>query len=206
MLSNGLVRQYLLVDQNNLTLIDTGLAGNSRAVLKAVQGLGFGPEAVTRILITHADGDHYGALADLTTRTHAQSYAAALEAQAMQNGASSRPLQPRGLEKLLYGFISPLFKSPPTAIDQILKPGDVLPVLGGLQVLDTHGHTPGHLSFYLPEERVLFAGDSIAFIKGRPVPSFGANTWNPDASRRSFDMQMNLSPRIICAGHGFYQG
>ncbi|MHB8933595.1 MAG: MBL fold metallo-hydrolase [Bellilinea sp.] len=55
------------------------------------------------------------------------------------------------------------------------EPDQILPILDGLHVLDTAGHTPGHLSFYQPERRVLFAGDSIVERNKVPSPVYGIN-------------------------------
>ncbi len=47
-----------------------------------------------------------------------------------------------------------------------LDDGEVLPVLGGLQVIHTPGHTPGSVCLYAPRHRILFTGDVLQVIKG----------------------------------------
>ena len=42
-----------------------------------------------------------------------------------------------------------------------LSDGQILPVLGGLRVIETLGHTPGHISLFAPSAGILFCGDSI---------------------------------------------
>ncbi len=46
-------------------------------------------------------------------------------------------------------------------MDEILKDGQTLPVLGGLRVVETPGHTPGHISLFAPAVGMLFCGDSM---------------------------------------------
>jgi glyoxylase-like metal-dependent hydrolase (beta-lactamase superfamily II) len=121
----------------------------------------------------------------------------------MAIGQSSRKLKPKGLEKVFYSLASKLFKSEPVQTEFILKPGEILPILDGLEVLDTKGHTPGHISFFFRNSGILFAGDSIKLINNHLSPSIGANTWEMDLSRKSFDYQMSLNPRYICAGHAY---
>jgi glyoxylase-like metal-dependent hydrolase (beta-lactamase superfamily II) len=77
-------------------------------------------------------------------------------------------------------------------------------VLNGLQVLLTPGHTPGHISFFDPAERILFSGDSIVIDGGTPAPSRGGNTWDIACARASFEQQLALAPVWICGGHGIW--
>ena len=95
-----------------------------------------------------------------------------------------------------------LATAPPAAADETLADGQVLPVLGGLQVLATPGHTPGHLSFYAPGPGILFAGDSLRVLGGRLRVSSGPNTADEAAAAASASRQLALQPRLLCAGHG----
>jgi glyoxylase-like metal-dependent hydrolase (beta-lactamase superfamily II) len=158
---------YLITDGDGLTLIDTGMRGSQRRILGALRRLGYPAAALRRILITHADGDHVGAAAALVAACGAVVYASATEAAALATGRPSRDIRLRGGWRLLYGLIRPFLSIPPLPGAQVVREGDRLPGLGGLVVIETPGHTPGHLSFYAPTAGVLFAGDSIAFRNGR---------------------------------------
>jgi glyoxylase-like metal-dependent hydrolase (beta-lactamase superfamily II) len=205
LIKNHFVNLFLIVDAGYLTLIDTGISGNEKRILNYIKNLGFKPEAVNRIIITHADGDHYGSLARLQKVISAETLANQVEAEAIRTGSSSRKLNPVGIEKLLYNMVSPLVKSQPARVDQYLLHGQVFPILGGLQVINTPGHTPGHISLYSPSTRILFAGDSINVAGRKLVPSSGANTWDLHQAEQSFQIQVKLDPVIVCAGHGFWK-
>ena len=72
---------YLIVDADGLTLIDAGLPGSDRKILRALAGLGYyAPKDLKRILITHAGFDHVGGLARLKAATGARVYASAIAA------------------------------------------------------------------------------------------------------------------------------
>jgi glyoxylase-like metal-dependent hydrolase (beta-lactamase superfamily II) len=201
-ISGPVGNQFLITEPNELTLIDAGLPGNEKKIIQTILKLGRKPEELKRILITHADADHYGALNALKHLTPAKSYASQVEANAIRIGKSSRELHPTGMMVVFFRIAGSLMKKEPAEIDGILTPGEILPVLEGLEVLNTKGHTPGHTSFFLRERKILFAGDSI---KGTPpAPSSGGNNWDVDKSISSFKMQMELSPVIIGAGHNFY--
>lgn len=205
-LSNLLSNQYLIVDENGLTLIDTGVAGNDQAILREIAVLGMNGNGLKRILITHVDSDHYGALNKLQTATDAETCATIEEANAIQNGRASRELNPRTvIEKAGVRTLAPvLMRARPARVDRILSPGEHLPVGGGLIVIDSAGHTPGHTSYYLPEKRILFSGDSIFYKKGRYIPSYGINCWDEERARLSMIDQLKLAPKIICGGHGIF--
>jgi glyoxylase-like metal-dependent hydrolase (beta-lactamase superfamily II) len=201
------IYQYLIVETDHLILIDTGFMGNHKAIINNINKIGFGPKDLKLILITHSDGDHYGALDNLEKTTSARVGTSAIEAKAIQTGSVSRELKAIGLQKILFNLFSKIVgRNPKNAhVDDILIPGQVLPVLGGLTVLDTSGHTPGHISFYSESEKILFAGDSIVVQKKKLTPSTGSICWNEEKARQSFDMQIKLNPQLICAGHGLFQ-
>jgi glyoxylase-like metal-dependent hydrolase (beta-lactamase superfamily II) len=90
----------------------------------------------------------------------------------------------------------------PVEVDEILEEGQVLPILGGLQVLETPGHTPGHISLFSPSAGVLFVGDSIVSRDSGLMASIPANTWDQDAAATSVRKQAALGALVVCSGHG----
>jgi glyoxylase-like metal-dependent hydrolase (beta-lactamase superfamily II) len=89
-------------------------------------------------------------------------------------------------------------KHPPCPVDATLEDGDTV---GPVRVIHTPGHTPGHLAFWWPERRVLFAGDAIA-----TYPEFGpgwpAFTLNPTQHRVSLRRMADLDADVLAVGHG----
>ena len=95
-----------------------------------------------------------------------------------------------------------LFKPARIQVDELLSDGQTFPVLGGLRVLETPGHTPGHVSFFSPSAAVLFCGDSIVSEEAGLRGSTGANNWDQARSDESVRKQAALGARILCSGHG----
>src|SRR5574340_435292 len=203
--SHASIYQYLLVEGSSAILIDTGLSLFVSATLRELAKV-LPDRHIDSILITHADGDHIGAVNPIRQAFHGQVAASEAEAEAMRLGQMSRPVTPRKtfLRRLVKAAL-PIFNTPPTEVDNILEPGQVLPILGGLQVLDSAGHTPGHLSFFLTNQRILFAGDSIVERNRVPSPAYGYNCWNEELSRQSFERQMALKPLHLCCGHSYFK-
>ena len=194
---------YLIIDSGELTLIDAGMPGSHKKILHYIANLGYAPKDLKRILITHADFDHVGGLAALKAATGARIYAHAIEAAAMAAGRPSRKLKPGNVfAKLLFGIMGRLFKAVPIQVDELLSDGQTFPVLGGLRVLETPGHTPGHLSFFAPSVGILFVGDSLVSEETGLRGSSGANNWDQPKSDESVRKQAALGARIVCSGHG----
>jgi glyoxylase-like metal-dependent hydrolase (beta-lactamase superfamily II) len=201
---HGMANQYLLIDKDELTLIDTGMPNNKKNVLNAIKSLGFEPANLKRILITHGDPDHLGAANSLREITDAQVFASKIEADAMNSGTASREIHPKRIMIFVNKLFGMLFPIKIVPVDRILEYGEVIPVLGGMLVLDSGGHCPGHISFFLPEERILFAGDSINDHHGKPAPNLSSLTSDKVAAQKTYEAEMNLNPLIICCGHAFF--
>ncbi len=195
---------YLILDSDGLTLIDAGLPGSHRKILKYIEDLGRHPADLKRILVTHSDIDHVGSLAALKKATGARVYASAIEAEAIKTGKPSRQIQyRRTLRRILMNIVGRMVKASPVGIDEVLSEGQTLPVLGGLKALETPGHTPGHLSFFSPSQGVLFAGDSmVSDAQGGLHSSRPELTWDQSKAADSTRRQANLKPGIVCPGHG----
>jgi glyoxylase-like metal-dependent hydrolase (beta-lactamase superfamily II) len=155
-----------------------------------------------RIILTHSDLDHVGALAALQKSTGARIHASRIEADAIAIGKPSRPVRPNSLPlRILFGVLGLFFKAAPVKVDEILRDGQTLPVLGGLRVVETPGHTPGHISLYSPSTGVLFCGDSMVSENGLQG-SRPAVTWDQAKAVESVRKQSALGARIVCSGHG----
>lgn len=194
---------YLIVGSNGLALIDAGLPGSDKKILKYITGLGYAPSDLKWIIVTHSDIDHTGGLSAIKRKSGARVYASAIEAEAMSKGSSSRQIKSKNLfRKLLMGVAGRFMKAAPIHADEILSEGQVLPVLGGLRVLETPGHTPGHISLFSPSTGILFTGDSIVSREGGLVRSVQALTWDEPKADESARKQAALGARIVCPGHG----
>lgn len=196
------VSAFLIAEDDGLTLIDTGTSGASKAVLAKIAEIGRQPHDLKRILITHCDPDHVGSATVLKAATGAKIYASAQEAAAMQRGEPSRPIRGNVITKMLFSLMSLMMKMTPTTADELLTEGDVVPVLGGLHVLATPGHTPNHISFYAPEVGALFAGDSLNAMGGKLRFLNGPVTWDYGLGMASVKKQAAIGATTVYSGHG----
>ncbi len=200
---NVLANPYLIIDPDGLTLIDTGLPGSHKKILKYMTGLGHKPTDLKRILLTHSDLDHVGGLAALKKASGARVYASAIEAEAIAKGEPSRRIAPAQFTRRIFmAVIGRFVKASPVRVDEILSEGQILPMLGGLKVVETAGHTPGHLSFFASSAGILFVGDSIVADGTGLHGSRPSLSWDVNKAAESVRKQTALNPRIVCSGHG----
>jgi glyoxylase-like metal-dependent hydrolase (beta-lactamase superfamily II) len=175
----------LLVAADRITLIDTGLPGSEGAIFGALESLSRSPADIKLVLITHADGDHIGALHAIVEASGAKVYAPDEEADIVEGNAPTR----RG------------DTVPGVRVERRLRDGESLSLHGGIHVVATHGHSPGHVSYYLPREGLLVAGDCVVNVQGLAgsIPEY---TSDPEQARQAVRRIAELRPGTICFGHG----
>ncbi len=195
---------YILRDSDGLTIIDAGLPRSEKKILAYVSSLDMSPADVKRIFLTHSDIDHVGGLAALQKVTGARTYASQIEADAIAAGKPSRTIRPSGfsMRRLVFRLLRPFMKAAPVKVDEIVAEGRTLPVLGGSRVLETPGHTPGHISLFAPSIGVLFCGDSMVTDETGIHGSRPGITWDDAKARESERKQAALGASIVCSGHG----
>lgn len=86
--------------------------------------------------------------------------------------------------------------------DDLLEEGQSLPILGGMRVIHTPGHTQGSISLYLEKHGVLITGDMLLNNRGRFAKPFPFPGTDPEAYRRSLERLSRLQFDMACVGHG----
>jgi len=187
---------YLLVD-DDLTLVDTGLPGNGPTIFRYIRHLGRDPQDLTRVVLTHGHPDHTSTVAWLKAHIGAMVTVHPGDVGGDTDGRRwvRYISQPVAFERKI-----PFFHRVP--FDAVFGADDVLPVLGGLRVLHTPGHTPGSVCFHLPEHGVLLTGDTLlgkGRMFSRPLPLPG---YDSDLYWHSLNLISRLEFDVACGGHG----
>ncbi len=195
----GMVNLYLIAEGEGLTLIDTGMPRQQNKVWQAIAAIGRQRSELTRILITHADIDHAGSLAAIQSETGAKVYASGETAVFLQKGKV-----PQHLPWLMQFVMNNLIGYKPVTAEniEIIKDGDTLPILNGLQVVASPGHTMEHHCFFSPHHGILFAGDALNTNGGHLQPSQPRITADNQLARRTAINLLELAPAIFACGHG----
>ena len=168
-----------------ITIVDAGLPDSDEEILRAVSELGRSESDVSDIVITHADPDHIGGLGRLVEWTGATVWAGEHEANVIEGLAPPRSGETQRS----------------AVVDQRFRPGDTLPLNGGIETVPSHGHTAGHVSLFLPGERILIVGDALNNREGL-TGSSPQNTADPELARQAVGTLAKLRPESIVFGHG----
>jgi len=176
----------VIISGNEVTLVDTGLPGHDEKILAFIEALGHKRGALKHILLTHSDGDHIGSLPALAAASGARVYAQREEADIIEGKRKSRGGQ---------------IVSTPVTVDQIVNEGDVLPIHGGIRVVESFGHTTGHVSYHVLAEDMLIAGDCLNNMNGLSgsPPQYTANV---DQAKQTVGKLADLGADSLCFGHG----
>ncbi|HET7560441.1 MAG TPA: MBL fold metallo-hydrolase [Limnochordia bacterium] len=193
------VNCYLVEESNGLTLIDAALPYSAKRILGAARKIG---KPITRIVLTHAHGDHVGALDALkATLGDVPVHISRRDARLLQGDVTLDPGEPNTPVR---GDVP---KNVATRADVLLSEGDRV---GSLMALAAPGHTPGSMAFMDVRNKALIAGDAFQTRGGfaitgqlRPLFPFPTlATWHREVALASARKLAAQRPSLIAVGHG----
>lgn len=191
----------MIEDSGGLTIVDAGLPFAPAVIVRQLRAAGRDPREVKHILVTHAHPDHVGGLPVLKALTGARVIASALERAVVEGRVAVAQTPPEKLTGARRYVRPPAMRLRGTVVDQEVANRDLLDIMGGLEVIATPGHTPGHVSYWQPRRRILLCGDVM--VNGLwlrlPAPAF---TYDMEENRRSIGRLARLEARVVCTGHG----
>jgi glyoxylase-like metal-dependent hydrolase (beta-lactamase superfamily II) len=195
------VHAFLLDDGNGLTLIDTLYSTDAAEILAEINRINKKITDIKRIVLTHAHRAHLGGLAALKAASRAPIFCHPWEVDivAGDRGPQCMSLMlMRPYRLWTYQVASRFGHPPPCRVEQTVNDGDQV---GPLRVVSAPGHTPGHLAFYWPDQRALFAGDAVV---NYPVFEAGwpAFTLNRKQNLASVKRLSGLDVEVLGVGHG----
>jgi len=192
-----------LIIEDKLTLVDTGFRGSGRHIAGYIQSLSRSVNEVEQIIITHNHLDHVGGLPEL--KKLAPQASVAMHKDDLNPDDNKLPypgLVLRILKLPLASLYRPLVYARPQDVDELLAGGEVLPPLGGLEVIHTPGHTPGGVSLYSPGKRVLFVGDMLNNRHRDLIPPDRFISLDYPRAIESVRKLAQLDFDVLCCGHG----
>ncbi len=196
----GIAPAYLIESSTGLALVDAGLPGYERWVLRRMQRLG--RDDLRLIYITHAHLDHYGSAAAVRRLTGAPVAIHRADADVMARGETPVGAT-RGRGRVMWPILhrfERLLPHEPTPPDVLLDDGDGLRAFGlDAVVVHTPGHTPGSTCLVV-EGRLAFVGDLLANSILPRVQDAYAHDWS--LIPQSLARVQALEPEWVYPGHG----
>jgi glyoxylase-like metal-dependent hydrolase (beta-lactamase superfamily II) len=183
---------YILGD----VLVDAGGRMAGKRLVAALSGM-----KIIGHVLTHAHFDHQGSSHVVCQHFGIPLWCGSGDRAAVESGDLTQVL-PNPDSWLARG--SQLLAGPAHPVERSLTDGDEI---GGFAVIETPGHTPGHLAFWRESDRVLILGDVLfhrnpATLRRGLSEPFTFATINPEMNRMSARKLAALEPAVVCFGHG----
>lgn len=205
----GIGNGYMVTTRRGWYLIDTGPSGNAEKIIEMAEAA-FGERPPEAILLTHGHFDHAGNATELSEYWDAQVFAHKLELPFLTGKDKYPPPDPT-----VGGFMGFMIRMFPNKTYDLGDRVDEFPrnPLPGWELVETPGHSPGHVSFFREKDRSLIAGDAITTVKQSSMVAMltqEPHVWLPPEyytcdwkkARASVERLTSLEPAVIAAGHG----
>ncbi|MFD2171643.1 MBL fold metallo-hydrolase [Tumebacillus lipolyticus] len=206
----------LLWDEQSAVLVDTGYPGQLPLIRQAMEQAGISFETLSKVILTHQDLDHIGSLPNILTESEQKIEVLANEIEKPFIQGEKRLLKitdeaiaqvdanfPPDVPEEWRNAFKRLLENPPHAqVDTIVVDGAELPDCGGITIIDTPGHTPGHISLYHQPSKTLIAGDAMVVRDGQlfgPDPQY---TLDLDEAMRSLKKLTRYDIETVICYHG----
>lgn len=205
----------ILSDEEEMVLIDCGYPNFLPLIKAASESNGLDISKLTKIIITHHDFDHMGALAEFKRAYPQLKVLSSVEDEKYVSGKekSLRLQQAEGIYESLpedqkegaMGFQKLLESIENTDVDICLKDKDFFSCCGGVEVIATPGHMPGHISIYVKDSKTLIAGDALVIENDELVIANPQYTLDIEEAKKSAEKLLNYDiDRVICYHGGIY--
>jgi glyoxylase-like metal-dependent hydrolase (beta-lactamase superfamily II) len=186
------INVYLMGD----VLVDAATRRAGKRILGQLEG-----RQVAAHALTHAHPDHQGASHEVCSKLAIPFWVGERDADAAEDPGLIAARQPdHRLNRLANRF----WTGPGHPVDRRLREGDDV---AGFTVLDTPGHSAGHVAFWRESDRTLVLGDVLNNMnvmtgrRGLYEPKWFF-TPDPVRNRESIRKLAALEPALVCFGHG----
>ncbi|SHI20672.1 Glyoxylase, beta-lactamase superfamily II [Sporobacter termitidis DSM 10068] len=195
-----------------LVLVDTGLPGFLQKIEETMAKEGLQLSEVTKIIITHHDGDHIGSLKAVLDKYPGIEVLSTAE-QAPYIEGKQRPLRLQLAEKK---YASCTSEEEKRALAEEIQRLSVLETIGkvtvvadgqvlperGIKIIEVSGHMPGHLCVYVPADKALITGDALTAREGRLNPPDPKFTLDMPTAMKSLEKLLDYDIENVVCYHG----
>lgn len=214
------IHPTLFTDNTSAVLVDTGFPGLLPEIRGGMERSGIPFGTLASIIITHHDLDHIGSLAGIRRELPKSLEILAHEAEKPYIQGELTPIKqtpermaqreahlnslPEEKRTALKALLAVPTK---TAVDRTIADGEQLPYSGGITVIHTPGHTPGHICLYHNKSKTLVSGDALNLADGVLTGPNPVHTYDLALALRSLVKLADYDIKnVICYHGGVYQG
>jgi glyoxylase-like metal-dependent hydrolase (beta-lactamase superfamily II) len=170
------IHPTLLHDDQHAVLVDVGMPGSLNEIKAFMEKAGVPFDHLDAVILTHQDIDHIGSIQEVLKAVGKpiDIYAHVEDQPYIEGEVVPIKMTPEWNAQMLSRLPEDVRKNAeamlpvPTSakVTKVVSDGDLLPFFGGVQVIFTPGHTPGHISLYHQSSKTLIAGDATVSIEG----------------------------------------
>jgi len=208
-----MIHPVIVTDKDDWTLIDTGMPGLAKDIISYVEQAGIAKKPLRTIILTHQDIDHIGGLPGFLNETGEAPfdvYAHEDDQDVIDGKASLLKFPPENLaaelaslpDEVRISYENVFMKPSKPNVTRLLTDGETLPMGGGLTVIHTPGHTPGHVSLYHHASKTLIASDALVIDNGELLPSSPYSTVNMEQALQSLEKFTPFDIEAVVCYHG----
>lgn len=205
----------VILDKDEVLLVDCCYEGSLPLIAEQLARHGLKAGDLTGIIISHDDIDHIGGLFEIKTSYQSiKIYTSEIEAPYLSGEKKSLRLEqaeslldslPDEQKAWAVEFVKDLKSIKRIAADSTFRFDHQFSE--NIRIINTPGHTPGHISIYFPIEKTLIANDAVVVEKGEleiANPHFALNL---DEAVRSVKKISQLEiDKLICYHGGVVTG
>lgn len=205
----------LLTDDKEMVLIDCGYPNFLELIEECAIKNNIDISKLTKIIITHHDFDHMGALGEFKRKypnirvmaakeevPYIEGEKKSLRLQQAESLYESLPDKEKPQAEVFHKTLESVDKC---KVDVGLNHGDILDIAGGIEVVATPGHMPGHISLYHKESKSMIVGDALVLENGELSIALPKYTLDIKKALKSVEKFLNYDiDRIICYHGGVY--
>lgn len=173
----NIVHPVVVSDDTNTILIDCGYPNSLKELKMALKENNIDFYKLSKVIITHHDHDHMGNLAEIKKELpNIEIISSVIEKPYIDGRKKSLRLKqaeenykslPEEKKPDAYKFIELVSSLKHVNIDFTVKDEDKFSWCGGIEIIGTPGHMPGHISIYLKAFKTLVAGDELTVVNGK---------------------------------------
>ena len=206
-IGNDIVAAYLISDTDGVTVIDAGLPGHYRDLVRELTLMGKNLADVRGLILTHGDSDHIGFAERLRREHGVPVYVHSGDAErAKGNGKGTGKADTFGLAT--FGFLAYSLRkggAKVTYLTEVVEvhDGDVLDLPGKPRIIGLPGHSEGSIAIHSHAVDAVFVGDGLAtrhVLTGKTGPQRAPFTDEPDRAVAS--LAALPEAKWVLPGHG----
>jgi glyoxylase-like metal-dependent hydrolase (beta-lactamase superfamily II) len=208
-----IVYPTLMWDDDNVILVDAGIPSNLEMIQKQMEAAGVPFKRLTKIIATQQDIDHVAGIKGiLDENPEVRVLAHEVDKPYIQGEKKVKRLNSKFMDRIkdlpeeVRLEIVDMFENSSIKVNSTLSDGEVLPFCGGITVIHTPGHTPGHICLYHQKSKTLIAGNAMNILHGElvgpnedPMSEDGVNA---NDAINSLEKLMNYDIVNIITYHG----